>query len=125
MKNELFQIAMDNVRELTIRINSDKTKYTKPNSLWCKIIPDSTNSPLVKSISEYKHLIYFPENSEPYNHIAENFAKEAIIKSGTILEKHSGRIYNEGDKFVIPANTEVCPVSVGGEAFAMVKLVEG
>jgi hypothetical protein len=125
MKNKLFQIAMDNVRDLTIRINSEKTDFNTPTNKWCKIVPDSDFSPLVKNTRENEHIIYFPENSIEYTHKAENFSKKATIKSGTILENNSGRIYNKGDEFLIPPNTEVCPVSVGGEAFAIVEYVKG
>lgn len=125
MKNKLFQVAIDNVRELTIRINSEKTDFNTPANKWCKIVPDSDFSPWVKNIGENEHLIYFPEDSIEYTHKAENFSKKATIKSGSILEKNSGKVYNEGDTFLIHPNTEVCPVSVGGEAFAIVDYVKG
>ena len=125
MGNKLFQIAIQNVKELTIRINSENTPYSKPTNKWCKIVPDSDYSPLVKAITETKHLIYFPENSVEYTHKADGFVKVATIESGTILEKNTGNVYNEGQTFKIPANTEVCPVSLGGECFATVEYVEG
>ena len=78
---------------------------------------------MVRQLCENKHLIYFPCGSAEYQHKAENFSKIAEIESGTILEKISGNIYKQGDKFTIPANTEICPVSVGGDAFAVVEMV--
>lgn len=122
MKNDIFDLAMKSVDELTLRINSiDRNINSGPT--WCKIVPDSKCSPMVKSISDYKHLIYFPNNSTEYHHKAENFSKVATIESGTILEKVSGKTYVKGDTFTIEAGTDICPVSVGGEAFATVIVV--
>ena len=124
MKSDIFDLAFQSVKELTVRINGDNCELNRGPS-WCKIVPDSKNSPWVKSISEFKHLIYFPENSAEYHHKAENFSKSATIESGTVLEKVSGKVYVKGDKFIIPKGTDICPVSVDGEAFATVVVVVG
>lgn len=118
-KDPLFNIAKSKVNDLTLRINGKYEKHQLNLNTWCKIIPESDFSPWVLQ-EENNHVIYFPENSEPYTHEAIGFDKFCCIKSGVILEKISGKTYKKGERFTVPANTPVCPVSVGGEAFAVV-----
>ena len=115
-----FDIAKKKVSDLTLKINGQSTPHNLILDSWCKIVPESENSPWVLQ-KDGKHIIFFPKNSEPYKHEAINFEKYCQVKSGTILEKLSGKIFNEGDKFTIPENTPVCPVSVNGEAFVIVE----
>lgn len=123
-RDPIFCAAKDKVNQLLLRINGQLENYSLDPNKWCRIVPNSDFSPAVLQIKEGMHLIFFPEDSAPYTHKAEGFDKQCHVRSGKIKDLISGKIFQTGDKFIIPANTEIRPVSLHGDAFAVVTYVE-
>lgn len=84
----------------TIRILSSdgilKTIALKNESLT-RIIENDPNSPILINISEQKKLIYYPENSTPYENKVGGKCKFIRVIDGCIYDENSDKTLKVGD----------------------------
>jgi hypothetical protein len=71
------------------------------NETLVKRFEDDPNSPILINISEDKKLIYYPENSTPYQDKIINKCKFIKVLDGCIYDKNSRNILRKGDTLKI------------------------
>jgi len=122
--NVLFDAARQKVDSLTAHIKDAEQGISLDQNKWVKIIEGDSNSPMIMSMSDNKHLIYYPAFSTPYSHNYEKSIKFVEVLSGVIFDKISGKKYVSGDKFKIYPNTEILPFTTFLDAYVRVCVTE-
>jgi hypothetical protein len=96
-----------------------KTIQLKNESL-VRIVENDPNSPILINISENKKLIYYPENSTPYENQVIGKCKFIRVIDGCIYDENSGQSLKVGDTLKIRPSDNYRPYTKNCKAIVEV-----
>lgn len=115
MKNELYEIALKKVKDLSER------KEGEEFSKWVRL-SEKVNSPFQMNIDSDSHVIFYPKNSIPYRFSFEDKNATITVLHGVIYESIKCIRVRTGESISVKAKELIEIFTLSEEAYLKISL---